>query len=111
MKEEIVTENTVPITSGERQISLIQAELLAELQVPLVLELARLSISVADLLDLVPGQLLHLPFEPTEQIGLFIAGEKIGTGRLVIHQDLISLEIRQLHLGEQPDSQFSTENP
>ena len=77
----------------ENGLTLSQANLLSELQVSLSVEMGQLSLSVEDLLDLIPGNSFEFEFDPLQQFALRLGTEEVGRVIFVLEQGKISLQV------------------
>ncbi|MBN2430366.1 MAG: FliM/FliN family flagellar motor switch protein [Acidobacteria bacterium] len=71
-------------------------ELMQELNLTMVVELDRIQVTLADLIRLLPGQVLQLNRLPTEPVSLSVEGRIIGRGQLVKIKDEIGVKILTL---------------
>jgi|GEM_PF-1035290 len=71
-------------------------ELIKELNLTMVVELDRIRVTLAELIRLLPGQVLQLNRLPTEPVSLSVEGRIIGRGQLVKIKDEIGVKILTL---------------
>lgn len=69
---------------------------LKEVPMPLTIELARLRITLEQLIQLAPGSVLDLPIHPEQNVILSINGQKVGTAELVTIGDTAGIRILEL---------------
>jgi flagellar motor switch protein FliN/FliY len=68
----------------------------AELPVRLTVEIGRIKMSVGDLMNLAPGNLLELNVTPEQGVDLVINGKKVGRGELIRIGDVLGVRILSL---------------
>ncbi|HEY2810745.1 MAG TPA: type III secretion system cytoplasmic ring protein SctQ [Rhabdochlamydiaceae bacterium] len=69
-----------------------------EIQLSLMVEVARLKINLDKLLQLKPGNVLELPVRPEQGVDISIGGKKIAKAELIKLGDVLGVKI--LHLGD-----------
>ena len=66
-----------------KSIDLAQAELLNKVELDVTVSLAQVSLSMADVLDLLPGQVVSLPENLGDILSLYVGDQLVGTAKLV----------------------------
>ena len=85
-----------------RRLSMQQAELLSRFQIELSMEVGELSLSLAEYLDLVPGQVFELQRPEESKVLLTLEGTVIAEAELVWRDDKLGLHILSVEdFGEQ----------
>ena len=74
-------------------MSLKQSHLLADLEIPLGVELGEFSLSGEEFLSLTPGEMFDFIFDASKTLTLRVAGEAIGKARFVKDGEKLLLEI------------------
>lgn len=64
-----------------------QSQILQNTSVEITLKLADIALSIAEVLELVPGQLISMPAKMDEKIYLMVDNEVIAKARIVKHKD------------------------
>ena len=77
-------------------LSIQQERFLSEVQVNLGVEVGKLCISAAQLIDLVPGQVFEFEFDPLAPVLLSLGEEEIGEARFVLQGEKLALEVMSL---------------
>ena len=93
---DILKRMATPVQKNQEEqvsLSLQQAKFLSEVQVPLGVEIGKLSITADKLIDLLPGQVFEFEFDALQPVALFLSGEKIGEARFVLEGEKLALEI------------------
>jgi len=91
------SENT-PVSSLGERLDLAEQETKAIQDVPLYvhIELARLKITLDQLLNLSPGNFLELPMHAPQAVSLAVNGQKIGSAELVQLGETLGLKILEI---------------
>ncbi len=83
---EIGKENLIPADEGRSMA-------IKDLPLYITVELARIRISVDQLMKLTPGNFLELPIHPEQGVALTVNGQKVGRGELVYLGDKLGIRI------------------
>jgi len=73
-----------------------EAVTLKELTLPVTVEIARLKITLDQLMHLTPGNMLELPIHPDQGVSLTINGQKVGRAELVYLGEQLGLRILEI---------------
>lgn len=69
---------------------------LKELPIHVTVELARVRITLEQLVQLTPGNLLELPIQPDQPVALTVNGQKVGSAELVYLGETLGIRILEL---------------
>lgn len=76
-----------------KSLSLPQAKRLAEITVPVEVEVGKLELSLEDLIDLFPGETFEFAFDPLAPLSLCMRGSEIAKAKFVLLEGKLALEI------------------
>ena len=72
------------------------AGMLGDVNVPMIIELGRVAVTAADVVQLRPGQVIELARSPGEPVDLVVDGRRIGRGELVEIEGELGVRIIEL---------------
>ena len=72
------------------------AAMLADVSVPMVVEMGRVKVSASDIVGLRPGQVIELSRSPGDAVDLVVDGRRIGRGELVDIEGELGVRILDL---------------
>ena len=94
IEHRVTEEHAMDLSSAELSGLDVEVSGIEDIEVPLDIELARLSLSVAQLRTLAPGSVLPLPANAAHTVAtLHCQGRRIGTGTLVSVGDRLALRM------------------
>jgi flagellar motor switch protein FliN len=87
-------ENIAPVETAEKGSAEEEREMaIKDIPLMVTVELARLRMTVDELMKLTPGNFLELPIKPNQEVALTVQGQKIGRGELVYLGEALGVRI------------------